>query len=113
MMDISDGIASELHHICKQSGCGATIYAGKLPIDYQTVAVAEEFKISPATFAMNGGEDYELIFTLPLQAFDAIKASRTITIIGHITDDPGLIQIVLDSGQAAEVEAQGWQHFKS
>jgi len=113
MIDVSDGIASELHHICLQSKCGANIFAGKLPIDYQTVAVAEEFKISPTTFAMNGGEDYELLFTLPVAAFDKIKAERDITIIGHISPDENLIQIILESGQAVEVEAQGWNHFKT
>ncbi|RMG26915.1 MAG: thiamine-phosphate kinase [Bacteroidetes bacterium] len=113
MMDVSDGIASELHHICRQSKKGAKIFANKLPIDHQTVAVAEEFDISPTTFALNGGEDYELIFTLPVSAFERIKAEREITIIGHITDDENLIQLVLETGQAVEVEAQGWQHFKS
>lgn len=113
MMDISDGIASELHHICRQSKCGASIYTGKLPIDFQTVAVAEEFKIAPTTFALNGGEDYELIFTLPIQAFDQIKSSQDITIIGHITEDEGLIQAILDSGEVVEIEAQGFQHFQS
>ena len=113
MMDISDGIASELHHLCRQSRCGATIYAGKLPIDYQTVAVAEEFKIAPATFALNGGEDYELIFTVPIAAFEQIRSVREITIIGHMTNDPGIIQLVLDSGEAVDIEAQGWQHFQA
>lgn len=111
MMDISDGIASELNHLCRQSKCGATIYSGKLPLDYQTVSVAEEFKIAPATFALNGGEDYELIFTVPIQLFDKIRSVKEITIIGHMTEDPGIIQMVLDSGEAVDVEAQGWQHF--
>jgi thiamine-monophosphate kinase len=113
MMDISDGIASELHHLCRQSHCGATIYAGKLPIDFQTVAVAEEFKIAPATFALNGGEDYELIFTVPIQTFEQVRTLQEITIIGHMTEDPGIIQIVLDSGEAVDIEAQGWEHFKN
>jgi thiamine-monophosphate kinase len=113
MIDVSDGIASELHHICEQSNCGATIYAGKLPIDYQTVKVAEEFKISPTTFALNGGEDYELLFTLPIQDFDKIKNIREFTIIGHITEEKGQIQVVLDSGEAVEADALGWNHFKN
>ncbi|MEZ4771707.1 MAG: thiamine-phosphate kinase [Bacteroidia bacterium] len=111
MMDISDGIASEIHHLCRQSKTGATIFAGKLPIDFQAVKVAEEFAISPVTFALNGGEDYELIFTVPIQDFDKIKAERNITIIGHMTDEPNIIQIVLDSGEAIDIEAQGWNHF--
>lgn len=113
MIDVSDGIASELHHICYQSKCGAKIFASKLPIDVQAVAVAEEFKISPTTFALNGGEDYELLFTLPVSAFEAIKSEQGISIIGHITAEEKLIEIVLENGQLTEVEAQGWQHFKS
>lgn len=113
MMDISDGIASELHHLCRHSQCGATIYSGKLPIDFQTVAVAEEFKIAPATFALNGGEDYELIFTMPLEAFEQIRVLQEVTIIGHMTEDPGIIQIVLDNAEAVDITAQGWEHFKS
>ena len=111
MIDISDGIASELHHICQQSKCGAKIFSGKLPIDYQTVSVAEEFEISPTTFAMNGGEDYQLLFTVSLKDFDKIKDIREISIIGHITEDPEILQIVLDSGEIADIEAQGWNHF--
>lgn len=113
MMDISDGLASEIHHICRQNELGATLYSSKLPIDYQTVKVGEEFGISPVTFAMNGGEDYELIFTIPIQDFDKIKSEQGITIIGHITPDPGIIQLVLDSGEVIDIEAQGWEHFKN
>lgn len=111
MMDISDGLASELHHLCRASKVGATIYANKLPIDPQTVSVAEEFKLSPLTCALNGGEDYELIFTVPLPAFDALKAEREITIIGHMTPEAGLVQIVLENGELSDIPAQGWQHF--
>jgi len=113
MMDISDGLASELHHICKHSKVGATVYASKIPIDYQTIKVAEEFEISPTTFAMNGGEDYELLCTFSIQHFDQIAKIKGLTIIGHITEESELIQIILESGQVAEVEAQGWQHFKT
>ncbi|MEO0473709.1 MAG: thiamine-phosphate kinase [Bacteroidota bacterium] len=111
MMDVSDGVASELHHLCRQSKVGASIYAGKIPIDYQTAKVAEEFEISPTTFALNGGEDYELIFTLPIQSFETIKSWKEITIIGHITEDPNVMQVVLDTGEAVDLEAQGFQHF--
>ncbi len=111
MMDISDGLASELHHICSQSGCGATIYADKLPIDVETVKVAEEFQISEVTFAMNGGEDYEYLFTADISAFNVLKEIPEITIIGHITPDAGKIDIVLGPTQIASVEAQGWRHF--
>ncbi len=112
MMDISDGLASEIHHICKHSKVGATIYANKIPIDHQTVKVAEEFEISPTTFALNGGEDYELLFTVPVSTFQEVATIRGLSIIGHITEDEGQTQIILDSGQAVDIEAQGWQHFK-
>jgi thiamine-monophosphate kinase len=112
MIDVSDGVASELHHLCHQSKTGVSIYSHKLPIDFQTTKVAEEFKISPTTFAMNGGEDYELLFTLPISAFEAIKSWPEITVIGKMTDDQGLLSIVLESGQVSDIEAQGWQHFK-
>ena len=111
MIDISDGLASEIHHLCRQSKVGASIYAHKLPLDYQTVKVAEEFKIAPATFALNGGEDYELLFTLPISSFDKIKDVAEISIIGKMTDDPQLVQIVLESGSVADIQAQGWEHF--
>ncbi|MFK7920443.1 MAG: thiamine-phosphate kinase [Bacteroidia bacterium] len=111
MIDVSDGIASELHHICHHSKKGATIYASKLPIDHQTMKVGEEFVISPVTFALNGGEDYELLFTVPIQDFEKIKTEAGITIIGHITDEPGQLHIVLDSGELVELTAQGWDHF--
>ncbi len=111
MMDISDGLGSEIHHICRQSQVGATIYSNKIPIDHQTVKVAEEFDISPTTFALNGGEDYELLFTVPLSSFKEVANIPSVSIIGHITDDPQQVQIILDTGQAVDIEAQGWQHF--
>ncbi|MDX2286117.1 MAG: thiamine-phosphate kinase [Bacteroidia bacterium] len=113
MMDVSDGIASELHHLCRQSSCGAQIYAHKIPIDYQTVAVAEEFKLPPVAFALNGGEDYELIFTVPIGQFDTIKSARDFAVIGHMTPDAGIIQLVSEGGEAVDIEAQGWNHFTS
>jgi thiamine-monophosphate kinase len=112
MMDISDGLGSELHHLCKQSGTGAVIYASKLPLDYQTMKVAEEFEISPTTFAMNGGEDYELVFTLPLHTYEKIKGEEMFHIVGRMSDDSHSVQIVLENGGIADVEAQGWDHFK-
>mgnify|MGYP006267078291 CR=1 FL=1 len=112
LIDVSDGVASELHHLCQQSGTGVSIYAHKLPIDVQTAKVAEEFGISPTTFGMNGGEDYELLLTLPLEAFETVKSWSELSIIGKVTSDQGLLQVVLESGQVADIEAQGWQHFK-
>lgn len=113
MMDISDGVASELFHLSSQSKTGVLIYAHKLPIDPQTVKVAEEFEISPTTFALNGGEDYELMFTVALEDFDKIASWPEISIIGHMTDDPHVHQVILENGEAADLKAQGWQHFSS
>lgn len=112
MIDISDGLASELHHICLQSNCGATVYADKLPIDWQTSKVAEEFNISPTTFAMNGGEDYELLMTIDIADFNKIKDVGDITIIGHITPEARDINIVINPTEMIKVEAQGWNHFQ-
>ncbi|MEL7194446.1 MAG: thiamine-phosphate kinase [Bacteroidota bacterium] len=112
MMDISDGLASELHHICHQSQKGCTIYANKLPIDWQTNKVGEEFEIGPVTFALNGGEDYELLFTVPLEDFKKVSAIKDISVIGKITEDRDVLQVLLESGQSVDLEAQGWQHFK-
>lgn len=113
MMDISDGLASELHHINKQSEMGVSIYAHKIPIDHQTVSVAEEFDISQTTFAMNGGEDYELLFTVPLQSFDKLKSVPEVSVIGHITEDKNQVDIILENGSVAEISAQGWEHFSN
>ncbi|MEM6633937.1 MAG: thiamine-phosphate kinase [Bacteroidota bacterium] len=111
MMDISDGLASELHHICRASKVGCQVYANKLPIDFQTVNVAEEFEISPTTFAMNGGEDYELLMALPVSVYQDIAEIKELTIVGKVTNEEGQVEIFLDSGEVAAVEAQGWQHF--
>ncbi|MEM6766461.1 MAG: thiamine-phosphate kinase [Bacteroidota bacterium] len=113
MVDVSDGIASEIHHICNQSKCGAKIYSNKLPIDFQTVSVAEEFKISQNTFALNGGEDYELMFTIPLADFSKIQRVPEIQVIGSITEEKNSVFFILDDGSQIDLEAQGFQHFSS
>ena len=111
MMDISDGLTSELNHICAQSGTGAIIYSNKLPIDYQTVRVGEEFELGASTFALNGGEDYELIFSIPLADFDKVKSEEGLHIIGRMTNDEKQIQLNLESGEIVDIKAQGWNHF--
>lgn len=111
MIDISDGLANELHHLCGQSKCGVTIYADKLPIDYQTVNVAEEFDISPTTFALNGGEDYEMLFTIDIGDFQKIKGMEGVTIIGHVTPEEGALNIVISPTQITPIIAQGFRHF--
>jgi thiamine-monophosphate kinase len=112
MIDISDGLASEVLHICKSSGKGALIYEEKIPIDMQTASVAHEFKIDPTTFALSGGEDYELLFTVSQQDYEKIKDIEQISIIGHITENNQLIDLVTTSGNQIPLTAQGWDSFR-
>lgn len=108
MMDISDGLSSELIHICKQSQTGCRLYEERLPLDYQTAAMAEELNLNVSTCALNGGEDYELLFTVPLAQNDAVSALEDIHVIGYITEaDKGQALITRDGGEFA-LKAQGW-----
>jgi thiamine-monophosphate kinase len=111
MIDISDGLGSELLHICSQSRVGAAVFQDKLPVDQQTLDTAEEFKIDPVTCIMNGGEDYELLFTAKLSDYDKLKNNPDITIIGKITDASEGVNLVTPSGNAHAIKAQGWNHF--
>ena len=113
MIDVSDGLASELMHICGQSNVGAAIYQDKLPVDQQVLDTAEEFKIDPVTCVLNGGEDYELLFTVKLSDFDKIKNHPDISIIGKITPKEEGIILVTPSGNGFPLKAQGWQHFRN
>ena len=112
MIDISDGLASEILHICKSSNKGAVIYEEKLPIDVQTATIAHEFKIDPTTFALNGGEEYELLFTIDQKDFDKIKGIEDITVIGHITENPSQTDLISTSGNVIALRAQGWDSFR-
>ncbi|HEY4788119.1 MAG TPA: thiamine-phosphate kinase [Bacteroidales bacterium] len=112
MIDISDGLSSELLHICKQSNKGCSIYQHKIPIAEQTVKVAGEFRIEPMICALNGGEDYELLFTLPLDRYDIILARNDVSIIGHITDQAAGCNMVTELGQQIPIVAQGWNAYK-
>lgn len=108
MMDISDGLSSELLHICKSSDVGCRIYEDRIPIDYQTAVMAEELNMNLVTAAMNGGEDYELLFTVPLHLHEEIKKLPGIKVIGHITKpELGCVMITRD-GNEIELRAQGW-----
>lgn len=108
MMDISDGLSSELLHICSQSGTGCRVYEDRIPIDYQTALMAEELGLNLVTAALNGGEDYELLFTIPLHAHDAITKVPGVKVIGHITrQDLGCALITRD-GNETPLRAQGW-----
>ncbi len=113
MMDVSDGLSSELLHICKQSNCGCRIYEDRLPLDYQTAAAAEEFNLNVTTCALNGGEDYELLFTAPLSEYDKLKAIDDISIIGAITKKEEGAQLVTRDGQEIPLTAQGFNAFQS
>ncbi|MCO4294379.1 thiamine-phosphate kinase [Solitalea sp. MAHUQ-68] len=112
MIDISDGLASELLHISKQSKVGVKLYEEKIPIDPLTYDTAREFNLDPTVCALSGGEDYELLFTIPQSDYDKIKGQPDISIIGHITDESEGNYIVSKSGNVYEITAQGWNAFK-
>lgn len=113
MIDISDGLSSEILHISEQSGCGSRVFESKLPISDETKMFAGELKISSATFALNGGEDYELLFTVPQSDYEKLKGNSLVTIIGHITEHKKGNYLVTDDGQEIEIMAQGWNAVKS
>ena len=113
MIDISDGLASEVLHLCKSSGNGAVIYEEHLPFDQRMAAVAHEFNIDPTTCALSGGEDYELLFTVEQEHYEKIKDIEGISIIGHVTDATQGAHLVSSSGQWIELTAQGWDGLKA
>ena len=108
MMDISDGLSSELMHICTQSNVGCRVYEERIPIDYQTAVMAEELNMNVTTCALNGGEDYELLFTVPLTEHDKVAAMKGIKVIGHITKPELGCGLITRDGQEFELKAQGW-----
>ena len=109
MIDISDGLSSELLHICKASKVGCSVYEDKIPMDSQTKQFAEELQINPLVAALNGGEDYELLFTIPLADYDKVKKEFDITVIGHITEEKqGANLISALQGSTIPLTAQGW-----
>lgn len=111
MMDISDGLSSELLHICSQSKVGCRIYENKIPIDYQTSIMAEEFNINPLTAALNGGEDYELLFTVPLSYHERVRSIENVHIIGHVTPESTGCDLLTNNDQEIALKAQGWNSF--
>ncbi|MBR0264763.1 MAG: thiamine-phosphate kinase [Prevotella sp.] len=113
MMDISDGLSSELLHICKQSGVGCRIYEKNIPIDYQTAVMAEEMNMNVTTCALNGGEDYELLFTVPIGDHEKIEQIEGIKLIGHITEEKFGKVLVTRDNQEFELKAQGWNPLGS
>ena len=112
MIDVSDGLSSELLHLCEQSKKGCRVYEEKIPIDYQTATMAEEFNMNLTTAALNGGEDYELLFTIPLDRYDEIKDLEEIKVIGHITPQDQGAYLVTRDGQEFKLKAQGWNSFE-
>lgn len=110
MIDISDGLSSEIMHICKESETGCRLFEKEIPIDYQTAVMAEEMNMNLSTCALNGGEDYELLFTCPIGDYEKVKEIDDIRIIGHITKKELGTLLVTRDGQEFPLKAQGWQH---
>ena len=111
MIDISDGLSSEIMHICTQSKTGCKIYEDKLPLDPQVISTSEEFNMDSTMIALSGGEDYELLFTVSIDDYDKIKGNPNLTVIGHITEKNEGINLVTRANQEIELKAQGWNSF--
>ena len=111
MIDVSDGLASEIFHICKQSNVSCTVYEDKIPIDPQTYTVARQFNLDPTVCALNGGEDYELLFAIDASDYPKIKANPDITIIGHFTKPTESSNLITKNGASYPLKAQGWDSF--
>jgi len=108
MIDISDGLSSEILHICTQSKVGCDLFEEKIPLDPQVIATCEEFDLNSTTIALSGGEDYELLFTISQNDFPKIKGNPHLTVIGHITDESNGVNLVTRAGQQIKLTAQGW-----
>ena len=113
MIDISDGLASEIHHICKESRVGASVYGRSIPIDLVTQHIAGEFSESPVEYALYGGDEYELLFTLPDKEYEKLeKLSNDVSVVGRITDADKGILFVRENGETEPLKPGGWDHFK-
>ena len=108
MMDVSDGLSSELLHICKQSGVGCRLYEDKIPLDPQVISTCEEFNLDSTTIALSGGEDYELLFTIAQADYDKIKGNPNFSVIGYITDKEEGVNLITRAGQFIPIIAKGW-----
>jgi len=113
MIDISDGLSSEIMHICSQSNVGCKIYEDKIPLDPQVISTCEEFDIDSTMVALSGGEDYELLFTVSITDFEKIKGNPHLSIIGHINDKAAGLNLVTRVGQELELKAQGWNALEN
>ena len=112
MIDISDGLSSEIIHLAKASKKGFIIYEEKLPIDPEVIKISEEFKLNPLTSALNGGEDYELLFTIKQNDYNKIKDNKQLTVIGHVVDDQMKCNLNNLKGEQIKLLAQGWKNFE-
>ncbi len=112
MIDISDGLSSEVIHLCKQSKVGVNLYEEKIPLDPAVISICEEFKLNSTTVALNGGEDYELLFTIKQEDFPKIKANPNLTVIGHMTDEKSGMGLVTRANEKIALQAQGWNPIK-
>ena len=112
MIDISDGLSSEILHLCKQSNTGCQLFEDKIPLDQQVISTCEEFNIDSTTIALSGGEDYELLFTVRQEDFPKIKANPNFSIIGYMTDEANVAELVTRGGQKVAIVAQGWNAMK-
>lgn len=112
MIDISDGLSSEIMHLCKQSNVGCNLYEDKLPLDPTLISVCEEFDIDSTTVAINGGEDYELLFTIDISDFEKIKGNPNFSVIGHMTQPSEGIHLITRADTKIELKARGWDGLK-
>lgn len=112
MIDISDGLSSEVIHLCTQSKVGVNLYEEKIPMDPTVITACEEFKLNSTTVALNGGEDYELLFTIKQEDYPKIKANPSLTVIGHMTDEKSGVGLVTRANEKIEIKAQGWNPIK-
>ena len=113
MIDISDGLSSEILHLCKQSGVGCNLYEEKIPVDPQLIDVCEEFNIDITTIALSGGEDYELLFTIKMEDFDKIKANPNLTVIGHMVEEKEGMHLITRATTKIPLKARGWNALKN
>ncbi|BAO54952.1 thiamine-phosphate kinase [Nonlabens marinus] len=113
MIDVSDGLSSEIIHLCKQSGVGMKLYEDKLPLDPTVISSCEEFNLDSTTVALSGGEDYELLFTIKQEDFPKIKANPSLSIIGHVLPQSDGIHLVTRGGEQIAIKAMGWNSFEN
>lgn len=113
MIDVSDGLSSEILHLCKQSNVGCDLYENKIPLDPQVISTCEEFNIDSTTVALNGGEDYELLFTISQEDYPKIKANPSLTVIGFIREKEAGVHLVTRAEAKVEIKAQGWKNFNA